>query len=175
MNTKKIDKILQNIDCKHGTSLDPRLQEYLKKKAYYKDYNITPVISPDIEFNITDHDIMIIRRFIDGDKKINDSKNHILNSKTFKTVKSKFPKAQKKPVYEMPKNMGMFVPDGLHGSFYDVRYNTNKSNIDIRDNIGIATRSGQKNNYDSKTEHNYSYIGEYAISKDLLPFAQTTH
>jgi len=55
---------------------DPRLVEYLKKKEYYKNKEMTPCIPLEIEFAITKNDLIKIRNFeaIKGKKIINEVK-----------------------------------------------------------------------------------------------------
>jgi hypothetical protein len=80
MNYASVMNILKDIGCNDDTTLEPRLQEYLKKKALYKDNNIIPQVPLEKEFQIEDHDLITIRRFMDGDKNINHSKRHLINN-----------------------------------------------------------------------------------------------
>ena len=61
--------------CKGNIMLEPRLQEYLKKREYYQKHNIAPCIAPEEEFSITFEDKKRINAFLGGD-------NDIYNRKT---------------------------------------------------------------------------------------------
>jgi len=60
-----------NLNC-GGILLEPRLQEYIKKKQYYKKNNIMAVISPEQEFSITKEDVKRIKAFLKGNKNVYD-------------------------------------------------------------------------------------------------------
>lgn len=62
------------INPKGSISLEPRLQEYLSKKQYYQENNITPTISIEKQFQVTDNDIQRIRDYMRG-KQIYSKKN----------------------------------------------------------------------------------------------------
>jgi hypothetical protein len=64
---------LNNIYCKRGISLEPRLQEYLKKKKFYKNYNSNPSVPLEKEFMITNEDKRRIKAFLNGDDDLYDS------------------------------------------------------------------------------------------------------
>src|SRR5579872_1914436 len=51
-------------------SLEPRLQEYLRRKKFNEENDIEPPISEEKEFCITPHDIRIIKRYKQGKKKL---------------------------------------------------------------------------------------------------------
>lgn len=57
-----------------GIMLEPRLQEYIKKKMYYKENNIQPDIPFEQEFNITKGDLKRVKAFLKGDKDIYNNK-----------------------------------------------------------------------------------------------------
>jgi hypothetical protein len=61
-----IDDVMKNT----GISLEPRLQEYLNKRNYYKLHNIEPEISLTKEYRITSEDKKILIAFIKSDKDI---------------------------------------------------------------------------------------------------------
>lgn len=61
---------LKNPMCSGNIMLEPRLQEYLKKRTYYKTNNIEPSVPLEMEFMITDSDLNRIRCFLKGDKQI---------------------------------------------------------------------------------------------------------
>ncbi|VBB18277.1 hypothetical protein YASMINEVIRUS_740 [Yasminevirus sp. GU-2018] len=50
--------------------LEPRLQEYLRRKRFNEENDIEPPISEEKEFCITPHDLKIIKRFKQGKKKV---------------------------------------------------------------------------------------------------------
>jgi hypothetical protein len=58
----------KNIDLKNNLTLEPRLQEYLKKKSYYKKNNIDPPFDLEREFNISRDDKLRIKGFLTGAK-----------------------------------------------------------------------------------------------------------
>lgn len=62
-----------NFEC-NNMMLEPRLQEYIKKKQYYKKNNIMPVISAEQEFSINGEDVKRIKAFLKGKKNIYDHK-----------------------------------------------------------------------------------------------------
>ena len=51
-----------------GIMLEPRLQEYIKKKKYITDNNMKPCITPEKEYNITGRDLKALRSFFKGSK-----------------------------------------------------------------------------------------------------------
>ena len=53
--------------------LEPRLQEYVMRRKFNKDNNIEPSIPEEKEFCITPHDLKIIKRFQQGNKRIYSS------------------------------------------------------------------------------------------------------
>lgn len=140
-----VDK-LQNMYCNGDIMLEPRLQEYLKKKKFYKDNSIEPCVSPEKEFLITAFDIKLLRNFLHGNRNIYDKNVHdklsgksnsnnskrSFPSKEFRDDK-RVPKIEKsKKQYEMPLNRGMFVPED-NGRYYDDIDNNNNSNSRIMD------------------------------------------
>lgn len=60
-------------DC-NGIYLEPRLQEYIKKKKYYKENRIETEIPLEKEFNITKEDLRKIKALLRGDKDIYNHK-----------------------------------------------------------------------------------------------------
>jgi hypothetical protein len=59
-----------DIECENGIYLEPRLQEYIKKKKHYKKNNITPSLPLEKQYSITKGDIKLIKAFLNGDKSI---------------------------------------------------------------------------------------------------------
>ena len=63
---------MSNIDeamC-HTMSLEPRLQEYLSKRKFYKKNDIKPPVSLDEQFLITNNDKIILKKFLRNDNDI---------------------------------------------------------------------------------------------------------
>lgn len=58
----------------NNLSLDPRLQEYIKKKKYYSENNIEVDVPLEKEYGITQSDTIIIKNFMRGNTKIYDNK-----------------------------------------------------------------------------------------------------
>jgi hypothetical protein len=54
--------------------LEPRLQEYMRRKNFNEENNIEPEIPEEQEFCITPHDMKIMKRFNQGKKKLYTSK-----------------------------------------------------------------------------------------------------
>jgi len=91
-----------NFECKDGIYLEPRLQEYIKKKIYYKKNRINPGVPLEHEFSISQEDIRRLKAFKSGD-------NDIYNHKKQEQFYDK---------YEEPKFE--FDPDEVYKS--DIRY-----------------------------------------------------
>ncbi|CAH6421742.1 Hypothetical protein KVN_LOCUS428 [uncultured virus] len=130
--------------CKGNIMLEPRLQEYLNKKKYYKQNNIEPSIKLEDEYRITSNDKKILRSFLAG--KTDIYKNFSTDDKS-KPKKQYFPsksfredprlpetiKTKKKQNFEKPLNRGMFVPDN-NGKYYEEKiYFNDDLMLDARD------------------------------------------
>jgi hypothetical protein len=80
--SNKVNNKPKNFDEKMGQftsnnlTLEPRLQEYIKKKKFYIDNKIQQEISLEREYGISNSDILIIKKFMRGDKKIYDKEVH---------------------------------------------------------------------------------------------------
>jgi hypothetical protein len=103
-----------------GIMLEPRLQEYIKKRKHYTDTRTKPCISPEKEYSITERDIKALRSFFKGSNQ-NYSMFDVDNNTSKKSIPS-FPSSKFKddPRVLKPKrssrddklvNLGMFVPD----------------------------------------------------------------
>lgn len=72
LNHKSYSELDHNFDgkyeCNDGILLEPRLQEYLKKKSYFKKNHIKPDVNPEQEFSINEQDVKRLRAFMKGDK-----------------------------------------------------------------------------------------------------------
>jgi hypothetical protein len=121
----KVDMVdaLKFMRCDGGIMLEPRLQEYLRKKKYYLDNNIEPCIKLEEEYLITSRDKKMLKAFLNGRKDIYDTENPEFNPyiREKKQKKKYFPskgfredpRVQKieKPVMNKPVNRGMFAPE----------------------------------------------------------------
>lgn len=131
--------------------LEPRLQEYMTRKKYYRENNINPNVPLEKEFRITQQDIRLINSYLDGKKnlynnkynnnkynnnKFDDNSNttSVFPSKEFRDNNPKVPKI-KKEIYKQPVNMGMFAPDKPGDSFYDSSVNISIGTDPILDNL----------------------------------------
>ncbi|AYV80962.1 MAG: hypothetical protein Harvfovirus11_24 [Harvfovirus sp.] len=56
-----------SFECNGGILLEPRLQEYIKKKLYYKKNKIEPNVNPEYEFCINEQDVKRLKAFLKGD------------------------------------------------------------------------------------------------------------
>lgn len=126
------NKATQDYVLKNGIMLEPRLQEYLKKKQFYKKNNINPNVRLEDEFKITSHDKKILKAFINGKKDIYDYHNKEFNyfKKIRKEKKRYFPSKEFrddprldnikeiKEKFKKPSNHGMFYPD-RNGKYYE--------------------------------------------------------
>lgn len=97
-----------------GVMLEPRLQEYLKKKKMYHEQNILPVIPIEQEFSITPEDKKKLNQFFSGKNNLYD-KNTIENkNKDRKPEKMVFPSSsfKKDPRVKEIKRPSMdIIPD----------------------------------------------------------------
>ena len=62
------DKDFNLFNC-NGIMLEPRLQEYIKKKRFYKENSIEPSLPLEREFHITKDDIALIKSLFKGTNK----------------------------------------------------------------------------------------------------------
>lgn len=134
-----------DLSCNDNILLEPRIQEYIRKKKYYKQNGIEPSINIEQEYNISNYDKKQIRNFLKGGRnlytnqnlEINNIKNNKIDyfpSSTMEVDKKleKFMPQNLKKTYNTPENFGMFKPtDG--NSFYDQAYVPNESILDQRD------------------------------------------
>jgi hypothetical protein len=146
---------LKNARCDGGIMLEPRLQEYLKKKKYYKENNITPCVSLESEFMITNVDVKVLRAFLSGARNMYAPKNVAFSEFNDETTthKAQFPSKSfkedsrvqkiKKQPNNRPLNRGMFVPDGPEEYFYEDKINPVDDILDARD-LRLKNISGFK-------------------------------
>ena len=134
---------LKNIRCDGGLSLEPRLQEYMKKKKRYKDNNIKPCISLEREFQITRDDLNKIKAFLKGKRNQYTpeqswlKKNICLDkqsfpSKDFRDNDSRVIKPNKPDKNEDVINRGMFYP-GSDKQYYEDPLKEESQLMDARD------------------------------------------
>jgi len=124
----KVDLVdrMKNMRCDGSMMLEPRLQEYLKKKKYYKHNNIQPCVSLEKEYQITSRDRKILRNFLKGrtdlynteslDKYETNRRDKVDRKKFFPSKEfrhdPRVPELKKStPENELPVNRGMFYPD----------------------------------------------------------------
>jgi hypothetical protein len=114
--------------CNDNIFLEPRLTEYLKKKKYYREYNIDPSISLEKEYQITDSDRRLLRSYFSGNRNIYtneqlekfEKKKKITNNFPSKSYRDNDPRVKKinKKDNQLPPNLGMFVPDDFTDNTY---------------------------------------------------------
>lgn len=159
----------RNMICNNNIMLEPRLQEYLKKKKYYKQNYIIPCVSLEKEFHITNKDKKMIKDFLRGKKNlydVNGKYNELLhqdlstkNSFPSKNYRDNDPRVltinkininEKKPI-----NRGMFCPDDDDGY-----YATDMIPLDITDarDFENKTLNEQDNMYNNKQYNGLSYF-----------------
>ena len=135
------DGVLQNVSC-GNIMLEPRLQEYIKKRKYYKDNNIEPSIPLEREFSITSNDKKLLRAFLGGNTNVykqeqyekimaEKKRNPNFPSSTFKED----PRVLKpiKQENKVPLNRGMFVPDKKSRYYEDPVVEQDDKILDARD------------------------------------------
>jgi len=111
---------IKNMSCDGNIMLEPRLQEYMRKKKIYKQNGVNTVITLEQEYQITDRDKKIIREFIRGRRDIYTNKKFDKFNKSTNT-KKQFPSKEfrdiinenqpQMPITNKPINRGMFFPD----------------------------------------------------------------
>lgn len=187
---EKLVDMTKNARCAgESIMLEPRLQEYLKKKKYYKDNNIGPCISLEKEFLIGDRDRRVLRAFFKGNNMYgeqgvavkhfkednNNKKKQYFPSKEFRND-PRVPKiSTNNKQTQVPVNRGMFAPDkgNLHYEDEDFAMCDDKNlMMDARDlNSTISgfdidgTRFDPRNDpriYPGKEKYN-KYTSQYRI------------
>ena len=111
-----------------GIMLEPRLQEYIKRRKFYQDNNIKPSVSAEREFMITPRDLRAIKSYfkgqqknygyIDVDNDSDDNSKKYFPSKSFRDNDSRVQKLKRTNRDEKLVNRGMFVPD-KNQHYYD--------------------------------------------------------
>ena len=104
---------LKNMDCDGTVELEDRLKIYLRKKKYYKKHGLKPCVTPEEEFQVTKKDIALIKAYIEIRRNIRTKKYdepQIYFPSSMMKEDRRAPKI-KREKYQLPPNMGMFVPD----------------------------------------------------------------
>lgn len=155
---------LQDFSCNGGIMLEPRLQEYLKKKKLYKKTGNQPCVPLEKEFQITNDDLKRIRAFLNGDKNIYE-KNRFDNndkhkkpsfpSKKFKNDErlEKIKNKKNGIVNDEPLNRGMFFDEKIN--YYEDKTIHNTGIMDGRDIQNFGTDMLQDYNYDNQSMDSY--------------------
>ena len=158
---------LKNMRCDGGIMLEPRLQEYIKKKKYYKDNNIEPCISLEKEYLITVRDKKFLKEFIKGRRDMYKRENQQLKSerRNKQQPKRSFPSKQfrdddprvpklKNLAHEMPINRGMFVPEGDNELYYEDPIQEVDEIMDARD---LKSSTDDYNHRDPYNSYGFRY------------------
>lgn len=157
---------LKNMRCDGTVMLEPRLQEYMKKKRYYKKNNITPCVSLEKEYQISSLDKRALRDFLSGRTDLYNTEpakleNNVCKSDRSKSTKQYFPsksfrdddsrvpeisKNRNKQNNELPINRGMFFPNEDE-SYYDDPIKPTNPMMDSRDfvqdvNYNVGSKGG---------------------------------
>lgn len=116
-------------------TLEPRLQEYIRKKKHYNQFDIKPSIPVEQEFNISHDDKKKIIKFFKSKEDL--LKPHQLNniqetdnldlffpSEFTRIDDPRVKKIINKTNDKLPKNMGMFAPNKHEKSCYTAQNNT---------------------------------------------------
>lgn len=165
-----------NMLCEGNIMLEPRLQEYIKKKKFYKQNNIHSPISPEKEFNITNKDRKILKDFLGGRKNMylkgnkyiepkNDITKKSFPSKTYRDGDSRVLKPNNFKYNNDVPNRGMFYSDNPN-EYYKQDMIPLDVNMDSRD-FGVFTNY-EKNGFtnedtnglfmtDSKNDDGYGW------------------
>lgn len=155
---------LKHMRVDGGIMLEPRLQEYIKKKKFHKENNIKPCINLEHQYQITSRDKKILKAFLRG--KTDVYKKNDLNkeckkgcgdkkyfpSRKFRKDK-RIPKIRHENINELPINRGMFVPDGT-SSYYEDPIREIDPIMDARDfsNKDVSGFSINDTRYDPRTD-----------------------
>jgi hypothetical protein len=151
-----------NMLCNGNIMLEPRLQEYIKKKKFYKQNNILLDVSIEREFGITNKDRKIIKDFISGKRnmyikgnKYNEPKNNnsnyshkIFPSKTYRDNDSRVLTNNTQQQKDIP-NRGMFYSDKFE-DYYEKDMEPLNIQMDSRDFNGSTV---EKYNNDEHMNH----------------------
>jgi hypothetical protein len=170
----KVDMVdrLKNMRCDGNIMLEPRLQEYLKKKKFYKENNISSCIKPEDEFQISHKDKMMLREFFKGKKNLYDYDNKKFNegqknrrtkkkcfpSKAFRDGDPRVPQLKNKNINDEPINRGMFYPE-KDGTYYATDTKPLDPIMDARDFTTQLSPYSTNNSMSTVPDHHVSDIG----------------
>jgi hypothetical protein len=154
-----LERINEAVYLDGNVSLEPRLQEYLRKKIYYKREGIEPQIQLSQTYQITPKDRMAMKNFLNGKKNIYAKGNYNVNNQNnlpnpennkpekfvFLADKLKYDKRVPKLDYSPNKyrNVQNIQTMGMFGE--EVVWNNNVDIIDSRDFI-IQTKDDKYRN-----------------------------
>ena len=148
---------LKNSVCNGDVMLEPRLQEYLKKRQFYKQNNIIPCVKLEQEFQITSVDRKILRDFIRGKRDIYDTgkldkytrscENKRYFPSSLLKADPRVPQIEKcVKTQATPPNQGMFAPSEPGGRYYDNPGEQKGGRIlDARDFVKFDVNSNRHN------------------------------
>lgn len=131
-----------DIKCSGNMMLEPRLQEYIKKRKFNKENNIQSIVPLEKEFSITNNDKKLLRSFLGGNTDVYRQEQYekIMSQKKKQTS---FPSSTfkddsrvlkiNKPDNKVPLNRGMFVPDKKSRYYEDPIVEQNDKIMDSRD------------------------------------------
>nr|QBK88375.1 MAG: hypothetical protein LCMiAC01_00390 [Mimivirus LCMiAC01] len=139
---------LKYMRCDGTIKLDKRIRRYLRSKKHNKKHNIKPCISPEEEYNITTQDRRLVRAYLRSKKSCGDKScgericcepKLYFPSKAFRDGDPRVPKPRKTK-YELPLNMGMFVPEKDASYFEGPIFQSN-----LHDARDFASMNDEKN------------------------------
>jgi hypothetical protein len=131
-----------NLKCSGDIMLEPRLQEYMKKRKYYKENGIQPSVPLEREFSISNNDKRLLRAFLSGDTNVYKQKRYekIMEEKKREASfpSSNFPEDPRvlvpiKQENKVPTNRGMFVPEKNNRYYEDPIKVQDEKIMDSRD------------------------------------------
>lgn len=134
--------ILGNVSCSGNMMLEPRLQEYIKKRQYCRDNDIEPTVPLEKEFSITNTDKKLLRTFLSGNTNVYKQAQYeklISEKPKQKSFPSTYfkedPRVLKinKSENKTPLNRGMFVPDKKDRYYEDPVVKQDDKIFDSRD------------------------------------------
>lgn len=187
--------------CNGKIMLEPRLQEYIKKKKFYKNNNIVSGTNIEKEFNISNDDIKMIKKFMKGDKNIYNNYQKKLKNKNNKNKRKQFFPSKK--FRDDPKfkklNKNQKLKYQQNNSYYlnniqDIEFDENDFNENKFNNSNCSNNNNNNFNYDnfSHNDHlnndyymdnlksinsndNYTELGKFYESSNLNVKNPTNH
>jgi hypothetical protein len=142
-------------NCKNDIQLEPRLQEYLKKKQFYRSNDIQAVVPLETEFGITSEDKRRLKAYLKGD---NDIYNHKTQERFMdEALVTKFPSSEFKndPRFERLQKKMQRDRDAVQQ-----KNNFNLDNDLFRGNdLGFVDNYGHENSNNKGTLPAYTAFG----------------